>query len=92
MPEALKGRRKTWKRAMKGSQSAELVVGGALESQRRTKRGHDPLDRGRATGGRIGIGLTGRGAFKVRRLGEGRNLKGTVQETRCLRSGWTRAT
>ena len=75
---------------MKGSQSAESVV--ALESQGRTKRGHDPLDRGRATGGRIGIGLTGRGAFKVRLLGEGRNLKGTVQETRCLRSGWTRAT
>ena len=66
-------------------------VSGHVGITGRTKQGHDPLDRGRATGGRIGIGLTGRGASRVRRLEEGRNLKGTVQETRYLRPGWNGA-
>lgn len=35
--------------------------------------------------GRVGIGLTGGGAFEQRRAR--RNLKGIVQETRCLLSG-----
>jgi len=35
--------------------------------------------------GRVGIGLTGGGAFEQRRAR--RNLKGIVQETRCLQSG-----
>lgn len=35
--------------------------------------------------GRFGTGLTGIGALEVRRAR--RNLKGAVQETRCLLSG-----
>jgi hypothetical protein len=93
----MKDWKKTGKRVVKekGSQSAELVV--VLEAQ---GDGQGELIGVRrpselAKLGLIGLGnvrvvdirLTGRGAFKVRR--EGRNLKGTVQEIRCLRSGWT---